>query len=487
MEHSDTKFKEWMDLNGEVFRSTQNRETLHVVKNGKGYFIKKHFGVGWRELWKNILQLRLPVFDANCEYKAIQKLEKLNVPTMTVAAYGQQGRNPITRQSFILVDELTNILSLEDVALQHPELINNLLFRRKVIMTLAQTTRKLHQNGVNHRDYYLCHFLLAKDSLAQLQQGSFEPLMHLIDLHRVQIRAKTPMRWRVKDVAGLYFSAMDAGLTPRDVWRFLRHYFALPIKTIQKRYGKFLQQAQKRAEKLYYKHHYKHEHTWNKLLIYRHNYYPEAIAKILADPDKFIAKGELLADEDINAVARIKYAGVDLVIKRYNLKKSWHFWMRLFKPSRASKSWRNAVLLRHYYIKTPEPIAMLELRWGWLRGRSYYITKYISGLPGHKYLRQEKSTAKRKYWARKLYAILDKMRKFHIRFGDAKAHNFLMTGDDIYVTDLDGMRQYSKLRYKLSNTAAKDKTRLLRTWYQDPDIEKIFMEESLRAKRSNPV
>lgn len=472
---TDYNFKDWMALKGQVFRATQNRETLYFVKNGKGYFIKKHFGVGWRELWKNLVQLRLPVFDANCEYRAIKKLHELKVPTMTVVAYGQEGSNPVTRKSFIVVDELTKIISLEAV-LQHPDIINNLLFRRKIILTLAKTTRVLHQHGVNHRDYYLCHFLLPKANLAQLKQGTFEPHPYLIDLHRVQIRAITPLRWRIKDVAGLYFSAMDAGLTPRDSWRFLRHYFALPIKTIHKRYRNFLKQVQQRAEKLYQKHYYQTEHTWHKLLVYRRDYYPDALQKILADPDKFIAQGQLLAGEDINAVARVQLQGADIVIKRYNLKKPWYFWTRLFKPSRAVRCWRNAQMLRRYYIKTPEPIAILEQRWGWLRQRSYYITQYISGLPGHKYLRQEKNPKQREYWARKLIAILDKLGKFKIRYGDAKAHNFLITTASVYVTDLDGMRQYSNLRYKLSKTAAKDKARLLRTWYQDPDISQLFLQ-----------
>jgi heptose I phosphotransferase len=45
-----------------------------------------------------------------------------------------------------------------------------------------------------------------------------------MDLHRVQIRRKVPTRWLLKDLAGLYFSAWDIGLTQRDLLTFVREY-----------------------------------------------------------------------------------------------------------------------------------------------------------------------------------------------------------------------------------------------------------------------
>ena len=55
--------------------------------------------------------------------------------------------------------------------------------------------------------------------------------MHLIDLHRAQIRARVPRRWRIKDLAALYFSALDCGATRRDVLRFVRHYHATDLRS----------------------------------------------------------------------------------------------------------------------------------------------------------------------------------------------------------------------------------------------------------------
>ena len=48
--------------------------------------------------------------------------------------------------------------------------------------------------------------------------------LYLIDLHRVQMRARTPRRWIEKDVAALHFSSMNIGLTRRDRLRFMKSY-----------------------------------------------------------------------------------------------------------------------------------------------------------------------------------------------------------------------------------------------------------------------
>jgi len=55
--------------------------------------------------------------------------------------------------------------------------------------------------------------------------------LHLIDLHRMQIRSSpTPRRWIIKDISGLLFSALDVGLTGRDYLRFLSAYWDQPLR-----------------------------------------------------------------------------------------------------------------------------------------------------------------------------------------------------------------------------------------------------------------
>lgn len=59
------------------------------------------------------------------------------------------------------------------------------------------------------------------------------------------------MRWLVKDLASIYFSAMDFGVTRGDLVRFLKIYFAQPSAQILNEQGEFLRQIEQRARQLY--------------------------------------------------------------------------------------------------------------------------------------------------------------------------------------------------------------------------------------------
>ena len=74
--------------------------------------------------------------------------------------------------------------------------------------------------------------------------------LSLIDLHRAQLRAKTPPRWLEKDLSSLYFSALNVGLTQRDKLRFLRAYFAAPLREIFKNEAPLLAYLVREASRL---------------------------------------------------------------------------------------------------------------------------------------------------------------------------------------------------------------------------------------------
>ena len=67
--------------------------------------------------------------------------------------------------------------------------------------------------------------------------------LYLIDLHRLQIRRKTPERWAVKDISGLYYSSKDIGLTKRDLLRFIKLYRGKPLREILANESKFWQKV----------------------------------------------------------------------------------------------------------------------------------------------------------------------------------------------------------------------------------------------------
>ncbi|MCG6900952.1 MAG: lipopolysaccharide core heptose(I) kinase RfaP [Gammaproteobacteria bacterium] len=244
-----------MQLDGERFRDIANRRTLRFTLNGKRYFLKAHYGVGWKEIIKNLLQLRLPVLGARNEWQALQALTRLGVDTMKLVAYGERGWNPAHRQSFVVTEALEETESLEDFCAgweTHPPATKaGLRLKRALIERVATIARRMHANGINHRDFYICHFLL--DVSADVYQQPPQALrLSLIDLHRVQLRKRTPLRWVVKDIGGLYFSSMRIGLTQRDLYRFMKVYRDTTLRTTLREDGKFWSRCRLRAFSLYH-------------------------------------------------------------------------------------------------------------------------------------------------------------------------------------------------------------------------------------------
>lgn len=241
-------FIEVEKLQGEVYRALEARKTLRFFLHEKSYFIKIHRGVGWLEIIDNLLRLRMPVLGASNEYLAIKKLEQLNIDTMDIAAYGVKGNNPAKQQSFIITDDLINTMSLEDFCLSWKNKQPEFKLKLSLIDKLAHISRTLHQNGVNHRDYYICHFLL---DISHLPLDYTQLKLSLIDLHRAQLRSNTPERWLVKDIASLYFSAMDIGLTQRDFYRFMKRYDNSSLRNCLTRHTNFWHRVELQGQKLW--------------------------------------------------------------------------------------------------------------------------------------------------------------------------------------------------------------------------------------------
>ena len=219
-------FERLWALPGKTYRRTATRRTLRVAVGGSAYFAKLHDGVGWREIFKNLLSCKQPVLGAANEYAACRHLAAHGVPVPTAVGFGRRGWNPATRRSLVLCEALAEHASLEEVVrgCRAP----SLALRRRLLREVARLTRRLHGAGVNHRDYYLCHLFA---DLAKLARG--EVALAVIDLHRAAIRRRVPRRWRRRDLAALLYSAAasaEAGsdwtLSRTDRFRFVRDYAA---------------------------------------------------------------------------------------------------------------------------------------------------------------------------------------------------------------------------------------------------------------------
>ncbi len=248
----ENTFDKLMAVEGQVHRAVKNRRTIEFEVAGRRYFIKAHRGVGWGEVFKNLLYGRAPIVSAEPEWRAIESLNTVGVATAGVAGKGLRGFSPANLESFIVMPALEGMISLEELTSDWRGATgrNRVLLQRALLRHIADLARRMHGAGLNHRDFYLCHFLVRDRDWSKWKPGDAVDLT-LIDLHRVQRRDRVPERWLVKDLGGLLFSALDAGLTRRDLLRFIAAYRQQPLREVFAREGNFWPQVWNNAVKLY--------------------------------------------------------------------------------------------------------------------------------------------------------------------------------------------------------------------------------------------
>jgi heptose I phosphotransferase len=257
----DKGMKAFMAIDGEVFKEMPGRRTLCFDRFGRKFFIKQHFGVGWQEIFKNLLSLRLPVISALNEQRAIAACENLGIATMNAVAWGEQGINPARRRSFLVTEALQGTETLEDwlpKLMMTPDEHARARLRQAVVSRVATIACNLHEHGLNHRDFYLCHLRIGLPGEGVLPDPAAFTVF-LMDLHRVQQRQVTPERWVVKDLAALLYSALYAcegyQASRSDVLRFIQSYRGMPWRQSLQRDRSFWRKVIARTVTMYRRYH----------------------------------------------------------------------------------------------------------------------------------------------------------------------------------------------------------------------------------------
>ncbi len=479
-----------MAQQGTVYRDVKKRKTLQFEHNGQRYFVKLHWGVGWAEIIKNLLLGRLPVLGAKQEWLAIQALDALGVPTLKLVGYGCKGHNPAHLQSFVITKALENTISLEDLCSdwpQHPPLFN---FKRALIAKVASIARQLHIHGINHRDFYICHFLLKKNIINNASTPNTEnttqkisDALYLIDLHRVQVRKskRTPSRWIVKDIAGLYFSSLDIGLTQRDYLFFCKHYFNENLSNLAKKHASFLEKVKRRAIALYAKTFFEKKRSWNRLLLWDKRFDSAQLKQLLINPDVALEQN-FLKQDTTTTLSTVTIDGQKFVIKRYNIKGFWHGVKRGFQTTRAMRCWQHAHQLLRLGIKTARPVAVIEKRYGPWHSTSYFITEFITAPHAGDFFNTiDIDSQCATMVASRLMTVLSRLKKACLSHGDMKATNILIKDNEPVLIDLDSMQQHY-FKFRQVRATQRDTNRFMKNWNSLPQIRNLFSRLTTRPR-----
>lgn len=189
-----------------------------------------------------------------------------------------------------------------------------------------------------------------------------------------------------------------------------------------------------------------------------------AMLPVLARADALLDHGHLYKTGGAASVGKVEVDGRTLVIKRYNIKGFAHWLKRFWRPSRAWHSWREGNRLAFLGIATPKPLALLETRFLWLRGKAYLVTEHFPGpdiierfAP---YVEQGDAPEAELAALDRLFADLLRERISH---GDLKGHNVFWADGRWALIDLDSMCQHRSAS-SFAAAYARDRARFMRNW-----------------------
>ena len=209
-------------------------------------YIKRYTRVPLRERIRCIFSLKFFQFDALHEWHAQLVFHRLELPTVIPIAAGRTSRG-----SFNLTLGITDY-KRASAALE--EIGQNQTGRRlEIIEKIAAYAGRMHGAGLAHQDLYLVHFFLKGRDMVP----------HLIDLQRVIKEKELSMRWRIKDLGELLFSARPI-VSSEEIEHFCRAYSSASGFNL-KEHPRVVRALKKRADRIEARHRRKTAHRAEKV------------------------------------------------------------------------------------------------------------------------------------------------------------------------------------------------------------------------------
>lgn len=212
---------------GTLLRALADRENWRLeLEAGHGAYLKKHHIRTFSSRFRARVGAGPGDSAARVEAENVARLGRGGIAAMRLIAYGEKLHEDGCLESFLLTEELAGYQQLDDFLRERfPPRDTDRPTRRdpglvQLIQDVADVAGKLHRLGYNHRDLYCCHFFIKEQPSGRFQ-------VNLIDLQRVQHRRRRRLRWMVKDLAQLSYSAPRERISRTQKLAFLKRYLGV--------------------------------------------------------------------------------------------------------------------------------------------------------------------------------------------------------------------------------------------------------------------
>jgi tRNA A-37 threonylcarbamoyl transferase component Bud32 len=189
------------------FKTSEPEKTLFLKRYNRPDALTQIKNWLWHNARKSMMSFDLDPSD---------DLAQAGIKTPKTVSYGEQWAVVFEKRSFIITEELPNAEPLEQKlpdCFRDRSKAGNLRRQRNFIKRLGQFANKFHATGYRHRDFYLAHIFYSDD-------GTF----YLIDLQRAFKPRILAERFRIKDIAQLYYSAPGSAFSKTDRLRLYKSY-----------------------------------------------------------------------------------------------------------------------------------------------------------------------------------------------------------------------------------------------------------------------
>jgi len=209
-------FKAGRNLTKENLAEHRCRIKFQLPENPETFFLKRYLHPPLNVQLDKWICNHGPITCGLFEFKAAERLNAAGINTAKTIACGSQYNFIFERRSFIITEQIPNAVSLEQKLPSYfyqPITKDSLNKRRTFIKKLADFIKRFHATGFRHRDLYLCHIFCNDNE-------NFT----MIDLARTFKPILLPERFRVKDIAQLFYSAAGKYFSNADRLRFYKAY-----------------------------------------------------------------------------------------------------------------------------------------------------------------------------------------------------------------------------------------------------------------------
>jgi tRNA A-37 threonylcarbamoyl transferase component Bud32 len=403
------------------------------------------------------------------ECRGLQALADKGIAAAAVLHAGTADRGAL---HVIVLQAIQPAETLETALSQaHEEAARIALLQRAVACIASH-----HRAGLEQRDIHLNNFLLAGECLYTLDGGGIHDSGD----------AELPVT-QSRDNLALFF----AELYPDDdafIDRVLPVYLQrrswssddLPVATLRQRTNHFRDRRLRRFLKKVFRDcsAFICVRSWRSFRIYDRTMDSAEMVEFLSDPDASLqhADAQYLKQGNTCTLWMTRVGDRRLVVKRYNIKGMKHGIGRAFRKTRAAVSWMNAHRLGMYGILTARPVALIEARFGPVRGRAWYISEFVAGDDASSLCGQ--TTPDRAGQIRAGQQVTDLLAQLalsSLSHGDMKATNFILSQQGAVVIDLDAMQKHVAPE-SFRRAQRRDLLRFMRNWEDCPEIKAMFTE-----------